>query len=339
MMISIFAYSRQGMRTARQVMSYFKDHEINAFAPERMAEAPFLPINAPSAETYGKMFASSDAMIFVSACGIAVRSIAPHIRSKQTDPAVLCMDESGKYVIPILSGHIGGANDLAEKLAVFLHAEAVITTATDINGRFSVDSWAARNGYHIHNMNMAKEISAAILEQDIPVYSMLPVRGNLPEGLFPAEEGPAGIFIGWEIREPFGKTLRLIPSVLHVGIGCRRGTPADSIRQAVFSVLKTNRIDRKAVKCAASIDLKSNETGLLEFCSEENIPLQFYSAEELMRIPGDFTGSEFVEKITGADNVCERAAMMNAEQLIAAKTVRNGVTVAIAAERKEVCFE
>lgn len=339
MNISVFAYSRKGTETAQQIASFLSDEKIILFSPERIAADPFLPIPMPSGDFYGKHFREAEALIFVGACGIAVRSIAPFIRSKQSDPAVLCIDEQGRFVIPILSGHIGGANRLAEKLAAGLGAQAVVTTATDINGRFSVDEWAVRNGLIIDNMTRAKEISAAILEEDIALFSMLPFGSALPNGLVLKEEGPVGIFIGWEKREPYGKTLRLVPRNLHVGIGCRKGTSAETIRKAVFEVFARNNIDRRALKSAASIDLKAGEPGLLEFCRTEGLPLTCYSAEELRSVPGEFAESDFVESVTGVGNVCERAAMMGADKLIIPKTICEGVTVAAAAEMKEVCFE
>lgn len=339
MSIAVFTYSRKGMQTALKLADQFQNVIIALFAPERTAEDPFFPIPVPSKEFYGEQFQKNEALIFVGACGIAVRSIAPFIRSKQSDPAVLCIDEQGRFVIPILSGHIGGANRLAEKLAAGLGAQAVITTATDINKKFSVDEWAVRNGLIIDNMTRAKEISAAILEEDIALSCMLPLGSALPNGLVLKEEGSAGIFIGWEKREPFGKTLRLVPRNLHLGIGCRKGTAAETIDKAVTGVLTRYNIDRRALKCAASIDLKAGEPGLLEFCRTAGLPLSCYSAEELLAVPGEFAHSDFVESVTGVDNVCERAAMTNADRLIIPKTVCEGVTVAIAAEMKEVCFE
>ena len=339
MKISVFAYSRQGIRIAERLLPLTEEDKKQFFAPERIAGGHFSPIPMPSKKFYGEHFAEADALIFVGACGIAVRSIAPHIRSKQSDPAVLCIDERGQYVIPILSGHIGGANELAEKLASGLGAQAIITTATDINGKFSVDSWAIRNGFAIGDMAIAKEVSAAILEQDVALFSMLPVTGSLPGGLVLRDDGPIGIFIGWEKQDPFGKTLHLIPRNLHLGIGCRKGTAARVIKTAVDSVLEQHQIDPAAIKCTASIDLKANEPGLLEYCSSTGIPLFCYSAEELLSVPGNFTGSDFVKKITGVENVCERAAMMCADKLIIPKTVCEGVTIAVAAEMKEVCIE
>lgn len=339
MKISMFAYSRRGIHTAEKIMLYFSGNLARLYVPERFSDSGHESIPKPSESFYGEQFKGSDALIFISSCGIAVRTIAAHIQNKLTDPAVLCIDEMGTFVIPILSGHIGGANELAKKLALMISAVPVITTATDINGRFSVDSWAVRNGYLIDDMTLAKEVSAAILEQNIPLFTSLPITSNLPNGLISGETGEIGIYIGWDIQEPFAKTLRLIPRVLHLGIGCRKGTSAETIREAVSSIFTQNKIDKRAVKCAASIDLKASEQGLLEYCATEGIPINFYNSDKLMSLPGTFTRSEFVEKVTGADNVCERAAMIGAAKLIVKKTAGSGVTAALAAEKTEVNFE
>lgn len=305
-----------------------------------------------SDEIYGRLFDSNDVLIFVGACGIAVRKIAPYIKDKQTDPAVICIDELGTYVIPILSGHIGRANDIARYIAEQISSTAVITTATDINGRFSVDSWAARNGFIIDDIKAAKEVSSAILEQNIPLISEFKIAGQLPAGIR-SEDGNTvrsyndnadrfrndiGIYIGCNIRKPFSRTLRLIPKAVHLGIGCRKGTDEDSIRQAVDKVLSEHDIDKRAVKCISSIDIKSGEKGLLDYAEHNNLPINFYSAEELNNLDGDFTSSEFVKGITGVDNVCERAAMIGAEHLLVRKNAVNGVTIAAAIEHMEVHF-
>ena len=168
--------------------------------------------------------------------------------------------------------------------------------------------------------------------------SDLPLASAPAPGLTPGETGPVGIYIGWEKKEPFETTLRLIPRVLHLGLGCRRGTAEETIRAAVEGTLAEAGIDPAAVKCAASIDLKKAEGGLLAFCEHRGWPVSFYTAEELKALPGDFTPSAFVAQITGVDNVCERAALMGAEKLILHKTAVNGVTVALAAEKTEVRF-
>jgi cobalt-precorrin 5A hydrolase len=268
MKIAVFAYSRQGCKTARRVIAYFAGHEIQAYTMARFEEPGFGSITRPSKPFYGPIFSSVDAMVFVGSTGIAVREIAPHVRDKATDPAVVSIDELGRFCVPLLSGHIGGANDLALELANTLGATPVITTATDINQKFSVDAWAARNGYVIGSLSRAKAVSAAILEQDIPLKSDYPIVGTLPNGVILGDFGEVGIRISVYREESFDKTLRLIPRILHLGIGCRKGTDISVIREAVDTVLKENNIDHRAVKCVASIDLKAEEAGLLAYCQE-----------------------------------------------------------------------
>lgn len=338
MKIAVFAYSRQGCKTARRVMEHFQGHCVQAYTMARFEEPDFGEISKPFKPFYGSIFASVDAMVFVGSVGIAVREIAPHVRDKSTDPAVVSIDELGKFSVPLLSGHIGGANDLALELAQAIGAMPVITTATDINKKFSVDAWAARRGLVITSLNRAKAVSAAILEQQVPLKCDYPVATELPNGVVWGESGAVGIYVGVYKAEPFEKTLRLVPPIVHLGIGCRKGTSMQVIAQSVEAVLKEQNLDPKAICCVASIDLKKEEEGLLQFCKSWNLPITFYSADELQAIQGDFTPSEFVQSITGVDNVCERAALLNAERLIVRKTAMNGVTVALAAEHLEVAF-
>lgn len=339
MKIAVFAYSRQGCKTARRVMEALAEENLQAYTMARFTEPGFQPIQRPAKPFYGAVFRDVDAMIFVGSAGIAVREIAPHVRDKATDPGVIVMDELGTFVISLLSGHIGGANALASSLAKTLGAIPVITTATDINKRFSVDAWAAKNGYLIDNLSRAKAVSAAILERDVPLHCDYPIVTDLPKGVIPGNSGDVGISISVHRKEPFEKTLGLIPRILHLGIGCRRGTESSVIAEAVAGVLKEHNIDPRAVKTVASIDLKAEEAGLLEFCNQQKLPVAFYSAEELKNVSGEFTPSAFVQSITGVDNVCERSALMGAQELIVRKTACNGVTVAVAAEHLEVRFE
>ena len=337
MKIALFAFSRQGCETARRVMECFPSDTLQSYTVERLRAPDFQTI-PPSPDFYGRVFRESDALVFIGSCGIAVRKIAPYVRDKRTDPAVVVLDELGTFVIPILSGHIGGANDLARDLSEKLRATPVITTATDIHHKFSVDAWAVQNGCVISDMKAAKAVSAAILEEAVPLSSEFPIATGLPNGVIPGENGNVGICITVHRQEPFEKTLRLIPKILHLGIGCRKGISADTIREAVDGVFQQQGLDFRAVKCAASIDLKAKEPGLLEFCGQRNLPVSFYSAQELQSVPGAFTSSEFVRGVTGVDNVCERAALMGGARLIVKKTAGSGVTVAVAAEDWEVHF-
>ena len=339
MNIVLIAYTRDGIQTGERITEAFSDFQFRAFAPERISNSIFSRIPSPSEWFYREQFEWADALVFISSCGIAVRMIAPFVKDKTTDPAVLCIDDRGQYVIPLLSGHIGGANDLARKIGKSLNALPVITTATDNHKRFSVDSWASRNGFLIDDMQLAKEISAAILEEDIPFLSEFPLPEHLSNGLVSKTSGRIGIYFGWKAITPFEKTLRIIPKCLHLGIGCRKGISFNSIKESVFTILHREKIDIRAIDLCVSIDLKAEESGLLEFCQYLNIPVAFYTAEELQTVPGEFSHSDFVRKITGVDNVCERAAMKNADRLILTKQVLNGVTAALGAKIKEVSFE
>lgn len=286
----------------------------------------------------GALFSDNEALIFIGACGIAVRAIAPFIKSKTTDPAVIVIDDQARYVIPILSGHIGGANNLAVKIAENLGAAAVITTATDLAGKFSCDAWAVQHGCAISSMEMAKKVSAAILKKDIPIVSEYPLPSLLPLGLVPASSGEIGIYLGVHVREPFKVTLRLIPRTLVLGIGCRRGIESGHLLSQVKSVLADNGLDIRAVGKIASIDVKKDEEGLISLAHELDAKLEFFSADELNAAEGTFDESAFVKDTVGTGNVCARSAVCAGGKLIVGKCVLDGVTVAVAEEEGRFAF-
>lgn len=290
-----------------------------------------------------KAFAESDALIFVSSCGIAVRAIAPFVVHKAKDPAVIVCDELGIHVIALLSGHIGGANELTIHIARSIHADPVITTATDINGRFSVDAWAARHALMIDSLAIAKRFSAEILKRDLPYYSDLPMRGeHLPAGLMFEEHGDLGLCVSIRKTAPFDETLKLIPKIVHFGIGCKRDTPAEKIRTAIDLSIEQLDLRPESIADISSIDVKANERGIIEVCDERQLPFRTYSADTLNSLPGSFSVSGFVRKTVGVDCVCERSAVMSAgnnARLILAKTRYDGVTCAAAIEDWRVPFE
>ncbi|MGN0163663.1 MAG: hypothetical protein ACI4EA_08830, partial [Candidatus Ornithomonoglobus sp.] len=158
MNISIISFTANGDALNKRISEYFADDVVHQ-------TGKYLnPKSCSLAEWTGKAFGKSELIIFVGAAGVAVRAIAPYMVKKDTDPAVLVVDEAGRFVIPLLSGHIGGANTYAAVLAERLGGQAVITTATDINGVFAVDTWAVNNGYVIDNTEEIKRISGALLD-------------------------------------------------------------------------------------------------------------------------------------------------------------------------------
>ena len=325
---AVFAFTERGKSTAKRVAVALGGN-MEMFAPARLAGDGFAAYAGSLPEFVGTVF-DRDALIFVGAAGIAVRAVAPHAASKRSDPAVICMDEAGCFVIPLLSGHIGGANALARSLAAALGATAVITTATDVNGRFSVDTWATERGFIITSMELAKQVSAEILIREIPIFSDALRPESLPDGLVWADSGELGICVSVRDLKPFNNTLLLVPRALRLGLGCRRGTSAEAVEAAIRQALKANDLRMEAVKDAASIDVKADEPGLISCCKDHGWPLAFYSAQQLKAVPGSFTKSTFVQNTVGVDNVCERAAAACGGSLIVKKTALDGVTVAVA---------
>ena len=249
-------------------------------------------------------FLEADALVFVASCGIAVRAIAPFIRSKLTDPAVLVADETGEYVIPILSGHMGGANDLASQIAQKIGAHAVITTATDLRQTFSADSWAVANGFGIVNPEAVKTISAAVLDgEEIE----LRVRGRSDSSVTTRTADGRSADSQEEHRD--SRTLRLVPRTVIVGAGCRKGTDPEYMEECFRTFCARHGFEPASVLGIATIDLKKDEPALRQLTGRRKIPLFAYSAGQLMDTPGDYSPSEFVLRTTGADNVCERAAV------------------------------
>lgn len=300
-------------------------------------------------------FNHCDVLIFIGACGIAVRAIAPFVRDKRHDPAVIVMDELGRFCIPILSGHVGGANEFASEIAEVLSGIPVITTATDIHNKFAVDMYAKKNNLTMSNATYAKEVSAAIVSNEpVGFYTNFPVVGKLPDGLVWSDkldqalhdsgERGGGISLGIYIspsynRAYFDHTLWLIPRCLAVGIGCRKGTRARDIEQFVRDTLSSYSLYEEAIRSVATIDLKKDEPGLLKFCERNGIPLHTYSAKELKEVQGSFTSSDFVEEITGVDNVCERSAVLDGGgELLITKQCRDGITCAVALTDWKVVF-
>ena len=328
--IGIIAFTKAGCALAKKLADGLGLGSGSVCGPARFADE--LGIDA-----YGSLdawtqahFTTDDALIFVGASGIAVRAIAPHVRDKFSDPAVVSVDEAGRFVVPLLSGHVGGANELAREVAAITGGQAAVSTATDVNGLFAVDEWAARHGFAILERSIAKEISAALLD-------------GRPVGFrsdFELDEKPSGVTegaadIGFVVSlddsaMPFSRTLHLVPRVATVGVGCRKGTDPSALEQAVADALAEANVSAKAVTAIASIDVKKDELAILELASKMGWSPVFYTADELAAVPGEFSSSDFVKRTVGVDNVCERAACASGGELVLGKQAGGGITVAIA---------
>lgn len=284
-------------------------------------------------------------LLFIGATGIAVRTIADFADNKLTDSPVLVVDELGRFVVPLLSGHIGGANDIAELIAGRIGAQSVITTATDVEAEFAVDVFAKDNGLRIMNKSGIQQISAAVLDgKTVTLWANPKIqlsKDDVPPciKILPEKAQPEFADILIELEENCGQLqganqakhckLLLVPRLYCAGMGCKKGKTFEELNQ----FLASNFTELDSLFAVASIDLKKDELGLMTLAQYHHVPFFTFSAEELKLAEGSFSESEFVEKTTGVSNVCERAAMLcagNDAELIMKKTAGNGMTLAVA---------
>lgn len=328
-------------------------------AEKDLAESGLSYVEQPLTEWTGEQMKARRSLLFIGACGIAVRAIAPFLTDKLNDVPVLVMDEQGRFVIPVLAGHVGGANELALSLAERTGSTPVITTATDLNHCFAVDLFARRNALHIVNKDGIAKVSSRILAGDEVTMAVeeghlreeeaQTLRGrrgskktNIPDGIrLVSTEAPVDVLVA-PASYGKGRLLTLRPKEYVIGIGCKRGKVAEQIDHFVNRALKESGISMEQVAAFTSIDRKKDEEGILWMSSHYGIPFVTCSAEELQQVEGNFHASEFVKSQVGVDNVCERAALRFSGPdgiLITGKQAEDGITVAIAKRRWSVSFD
>ena len=304
--VSVIAFSDGGAVLAAKLAAAF---DGAAWASRGHAAAGVRELDASLSEWTKNRFADSSALVFVCACGIAVRAIAPFVESKTKDPAVVVLDDEGSNVIALLSGHLGGANELARAAAALTGGRAIITTASDVHGLPAVDEWAVKHDCAIEDLYRAKKVAAAAI---------------------------AGAGIGVAVTDrlqpaPWPVTLWLRPRNLVLGVGCKKDTEPKLLLAAAADFFASTGVSAKSVCAVASIDIKKGEKAIKALA--ENLGAEFvtYTASELNEAKGTFASSEKVLEVTGTDNVCERAAVLRARgRLVRGKTVYCGATFALA---------
>jgi cobalt-precorrin 5A hydrolase len=340
MKVSIIAFTDNGMEIAYKLSNSLSESN----------DVDFTRCGKCALSTWTEEhFSTNDALIFIGAIGIALRAIAPYIKTKTKDPAVVVVDELGQFSIPILSGHIGGANELALQIAEDLGSIPVITTATDINSVFAVDTWAKSQGLQILNPQCIKLVSSKLLKgESVHVKSDYPIQGNLPKNVYLNDLEDSRV--GYDViithkdleNECKNDALLLVPQIITVGIGCRKDIIFEAIEKSILNIFENENYHILSINALASIDKKANEKGILEFAKKYGLPFNTYSAEELNSLEGDFTKSEFVKSVVEVDNVCERSAIMESNgKLIRRKDTCDGagVTVALAINDPNISWE
>ena len=289
------------------------------------------------------LFYEYDAIIAVMASGILIRSIAPLVESKVTDPAVINIDDNGKFVISALSGHLGGANELAGKVAGLIDATPVITTSTDVNKKLGIDVLAKDLYLSIDNTKEILHFNKAILEgreisltvnPDMNFDYLFDYLNNVTLEINVSIEYSPKVDTD-EIHVSFDEhELTLKERKIVVGIGCRRGKECRFIYDGLKKSLNDLKISHSRVNLLASAEIKKDEKGILELSEKLNIPVEFVEIDKLKLFESsDVSKSEFVYSKFGIYGVCEPSALIMAgfdSELIYKKTSYDGVTIAVA---------
>lgn len=283
-------------------------------------------------EAIGEIFSIYDGIVFISSTGIAVRFIAPYLKDKASDPAVVVVDDLGRYSISLLSGHIGGANSLALEIGSALGAQPIITTASDGRGIESADMFAKRHRLVIESMEDAKRLTAMMIEgRRIAVVSETEadinynnIDDNNPDGY---------IVVTSKEKTDYEKPCCILrPKNLYIGIGCRRGKSKEDIMETIKKVFTENNLSLKSVKGAGTAEIKKDEEGIMSACREIGCTLRIFSNTEIEKVQDRFKGSSFVESAAGVRSVAEPCAYLLSSNIIVGKTACNGVTIAVSRE-------
>ena len=288
------------------------------------APAGFDKVEKTLSEWTESVFLPGNALIFVGAAGIAVRALSGLPKNKLEDCPVLVIDDGGRFVIPVLSGHAGGANKMAATIAKLLDAVPVITTSTDVHDAFSADTFAVENHLTITDKAALKKVSVKALQGKAVTLSVKDYPPKEKTDIIVADRTDAEY------------DLLLKQGSCFVGLGMKKGTDADALDSFFRAALKDLGITPEDVYAFCTIDLKEDEEALRALRDRYRIPVITFDAPLLQKAKGDFASSGFVKKTVGVDNVCERAAVLgagNTAELILKKQTGEGMTIAVARRR------
>lgn len=349
----IFALTRKGSGNAAILHSRLGGDLFlpEKFRKERAASGASF-FSCPIAGMMEKFFVEYREIIGFCAVGAMVRLIAPFLGDKKTDPAVVALDECARFAVSVVSGHIGGANILAEKVAGMLGAIPVITTASDVSRTLAVDLLGQGLGWKVEKWENTARVSADVINgervglvqtcgekdwlesapipENIYLFSSIEeAQGERPESLLLITDQLVADDRLGGLAE---KTVIYRPKSLVAGVGCNKGAPLEELEEALQAVLKENGLSFHSIRNLATIDQKKEEPALLAFSVKHNIPISYYSASELNSVERVPNPSEAALARVGAQGVAEPAALLDSRNdfLLREKIKKGNYTIAIA---------
>ena len=351
--LAVVALSRGGVTLVNRLAGMLAADEADYYLPRQwrgLAPGVASFFDPPAAHLIAELFRCYRGLVLVMAAGIAVRSIAPVLQDKKKDPAVVVVDEAGHHAISLLAGHLGGANDLARRIAALLGGTPVITTASDVLGLPAPDYLAGRFGLQpepLENLRLVNrllvngnkvvyltedQVVATGLSQQLAPEYRLPFLSKTSD---PLPEADALVLITPENVDLAGRLgIYLRPPVIAAGVGCRRGVAAEEVVAALHEACRQAGYSPLSIYQIGTIELKRDEEGLTQAAEMLGLPVSYYRAAELAQCLADHPDlkrSAIVAQRIGVDGVCEPAALLGAPQgtVILTKTVFSRVTVAL----------
>ncbi|MFQ5969280.1 MAG: cobalt-precorrin 5A hydrolase [Nitrososphaerales archaeon] len=349
--VALVAITKHGIEIARKIKA--KTPEFHIYVPQKFSDGKD-DINwysDPSPLAIGKLFKSYDGLVCIFSLGAALRLVAPHLKDKKTDPAVVVIDDKAKFVISALSGHLGGANALARLIASVLNATPVITTASDVNETIAVDLLGREFGWLTDDDHNVTKVSACMVNEekigiyqdsgernwwfvDRPLPTNVQIFNNLDE--LSGSDCKASLIITNKLLDEkfemlLQKSVVYRPKSLVVGLGLHWDTKKDEIIQGIQTTLKDAGLSFKSVKNIATINREAVVTGLQEFSNEYKIPVEYFDKNQLSKIDVP-NPSDTVRKFEGTPSVSEASAMSSAKNntlLIQKRKFPPNLTVAV----------
>lgn len=323
--IAIIAITRKGIDIAKRIKNVIEESHI--YVPEKFnnSDPELIFFTETVNHMIGALFKSHNSLVCIFSLGAVIRLVSPHIKDKKTDPAVVVIDDTAKFVISTLSGHVGGANELTLKIAELMNSIPVITTAADVNNTIPVDLLGKNFGWTIDNFDNVTKVSAMMINEDsIGFYQDTGERkwwknDNFPKNIklvnnledLLADDYKGSLIVSDRIVENYEllkKSVVYRPKSLYIGIGLHWNTSYETIMSGVTKVLDENKLSFKSIKAVTSLDKGKRVKGLDEFCQKFQLPLQLYSKNDLdkIKVPNP---SEIVGKYEGTSSVSEASSI------------------------------